>query len=282
MWLYRFIDPNTRGLVPHLSEFIKRYHDLTGLCLEQTYLPQEQRIGFIQRFFKFIFYLAVLLAFVYIVPKYGDDIYYTDMCQRRNKCHQYCAIDYYPSTACEIFDTELTYQGNTYTRMFIYTKSPIAVVQNNYNECKNYALDNKNIRKSRVEDRQARIHSCFPYCKASSSNNEDCADEALICDSSDDDCEYVIPMGEIVISKKEPKENSIAFSPLIGIFAMLITMPIQLAFEVYCVIISKMKISDTDSCWVTIRTIVMQFATVAAVGIIICYDAYCLITVHSV
>ena len=117
------------------------------------------------------------------------------------------------------------------------------------------------------------MHSCFPYCISTQKYDEGCESEALMCDSFDDECEYVIPLHEIVFKEKSPKKDSIAFSPLIGIFAMLITMPIQLAFEIYCIIVSRMKITDSDSCWMVILSTLMQLATVAAVAVILCYDA---------
>ena len=56
----------------------------------------------------------------------------------------------------------------------------------------------------------------------------------------------------------------------------------QLVFEIYCVFVAKLKTSDKDSVWITLRNIGMQLAMAGIVCIVICFDGYCLIIVHSV
>jgi len=281
MWLYRFIDSKTSGMIPELDEFIKRNHDLTGLFYEQTYLPAEERIALIQRFFKFIFYICTLMVFVFLVPKYYTDIYYTNMCLRRERCHQNCADDYYPSTDCNIKDKRFEHDNNVYKEMYIYRRPTGASNQERFEECLNYAKDNKNIKKSLRHNRQSRVHACFPYCADTDTFDESCTD-ALLCVPSHDDCEYVVPFNELMIKRNEPIEDSIAIAPLVGIYAMLITMPIQLVFEIYCVIVSKLKVNEADTRCMTILKIAMQFVTVIVVAVMGCFTAYCIITIQMV
>jgi len=285
MWLYRFIDPATRSNIPSLPDFLKWNHDITTICYDQTYLPQEERLTFLQRLFKFLFYLGVLLSFVYVMGDLGNDQYYTNMCKRRAHCLKNCAIDYYPHTQCQNLEKfSFEYHGNNYTHLFVYPKPSYnnSLDLAGYNQCAEYALDSEKVDKVPRKNRQARVHSCFPYCPSSGSIDPICSSVALLCVSSDEKCEFTTPIGEYLFDTSQTDNKKAAsISPLVGLIAICITMPIQLLFELYCILVAKAKISDKDSAWITIRTVIMQFFVAAALIIILVYDAFCLIDVHT-
>ena len=284
MWLYRFIDPATRGNVPTFLSFLKWNHDLTAVCYEQTYLPQGERLSFIQRLLKFLFYLGLLMAFVFVVGRFEDDIYYNEMCLRREKCMRSCILDYYPRISCKAKDNfTFDFEGNHYTNLYMYQK-PANTNQSNtgYNECASFALDNGNVNTVPETTRQARVHSCFPYCAGSNTFSSDCTGESLLCIPSSENCELSSPMGQVIISEEVPQTSTVSFSPVVAIFALLIVSPIQLVFELFAVIVMKVNSLDKESIWITLLNILMQTGAASAVCVILAYDAYCLITVQYV
>ncbi len=285
MWLYRFANPETRGQIPTLGNFLKWNHDVTMVYYEQTYLPYEERLSLLKRVLKFVLYLGLLMIFVYVFSDVHDG-YYSSMCDRREKCLRNCASDYYPRVLCGT-ETGLTlsYGRNTYSHLYYYPMPSTTAIlsEGRFYECANYARENAEVDKVPRSGRQARVHTCFGYCNSTGVVSEECISEGIACVVSSDACEFSVQLDEYVLSSDDPeKKESAAFSPLVGLIALAITMPLQLVFELYCIYISKLKTTDKDDGWVTLKNTVLQFVLAAIVVVVLCYDVYFLIDVHTV
>jgi len=108
---------------------------------------------------------------------------------------------------------------------------------------------------ARSNGRQARLHTCFSYCNSgpdksmSPDMRPDCSDlspgerDQIFCLYPNTSCEATILNNEVTVSD----EPDMAFDPLIMIFAILTGNPAQIIFEVLCVILLRMQITNKES-----------------------------------
>jgi hypothetical protein len=260
--------------------FLRTNHDLTKVFYEQTYLPADERVGLLQRVIMFAVYVGLLLNMVYAMSDVNDG-YYVDKCDNRHECHHQCTYDFYPGVDCEPtkFQT-IVYEGNSYNTFYLYKRKTNTT--DHYQECVDFAAENPSIRRVPRTNRQARVHTCFPYCPGNKSTENWCVAEALLCVPPSEVCEFSVQMGEVVLSGSEKAKDAVVFSPLIGLFAILATLPMQLVFELYCILLAQVKSSDKDSTWIMVRNIVLQVGLAAGVVLVLCFDGFVLMDVHSV
>ena len=100
-----------------------------------------------------------------------DSVYKTiyDYCEQRAQCYASCVRDNFPEMKCREVQTELEYNGNSYSRFFFYPV-PAEHKLAQYRMCQDYIGLNPGIewtsRNTPDEPRrQLRIHTCFTPCK---------------------------------------------------------------------------------------------------------------------
>ena len=82
MWVYKFIDSETRTQVPSFWTFLRSNHDLIRMWLENTSEPLSERLNFTLRVMKWITSVCILFLFVcFMINPQGD--YYTEQCFKR-------------------------------------------------------------------------------------------------------------------------------------------------------------------------------------------------------
>ena len=82
MWLYKFIDKNTRTQVPSFSTFLNGNHDTIKMWLENVAEPPSQRMNFSLRFLRWIISICFLYLFVYVIID-PQGSYYQEECDKR-------------------------------------------------------------------------------------------------------------------------------------------------------------------------------------------------------
>ena len=82
MWVYKYIDKQTRTQVPSYWTFMRSNQDLIKMWLENTTIPVADRIGFSLRLIRWIVSICILFLFVdaLIAP---EGSYFESECNKR-------------------------------------------------------------------------------------------------------------------------------------------------------------------------------------------------------
>ena len=122
----------------------------------------------------------------------------------------------------------------------------------NFNKCVSYVGENENYPITGKDDhRQARIHTCFSYCRNgqeahfAGDDRPVCVDlipserTSLICLYPEEECEGTTYKGQVSLNEA----GTVNISVKMGIAAIAISNPLQLAFDVLCILLMKMKVN---------------------------------------
>ena len=283
MWAYNFMWKNSRSQVPRLKSFLKVNHDLPKCWCEQTYLPTEDRSPFILRLLRFLVGLSVLLmcTILFLAPK---DEYYEEECLRREECYNYCNSDYFPDLACvddDYYNPKFTFNGNEYSEFFVYARPSDDA--GNYEVCEGYLKNNDDYEfishEGLTEDRQARLHTCFSYCRRgedarfTGDERRECDDipdpvdrDRLLCVYPDEECEFTTVPLELTLGGEG--SGAVSISLLTSVYATLVAGPICFCFEILCILLGRTKVRNKHSfkqhCWLMVFQIL-----VCAISIVI-------------
>ena len=82
MWVYKFVDKETRTQVPTFGTFLRANHDTVHMWLENTTEPMEVRLSFTLRLIQWITSVCILFLFVHalIAP---EGLYFEEQCEKR-------------------------------------------------------------------------------------------------------------------------------------------------------------------------------------------------------
>ena len=125
------------------------------------------RINFVQRLLRFLFLPICAMAAASIMRQ--DPLYQqiADYCDRRVECFAACTKSNFPSSnACQARETEIEYNGDTYTNFFFFpkpTQEKSDEELQHYHQCVNHIQDNAGVPYAQQgPERQLKIHACFP------------------------------------------------------------------------------------------------------------------------
>ena len=157
MWLYKFINKESRTHVPTFWTFLRTNHDSIKMWLENTAEPLHLRIHFALRVIRWITSACILFLFVYaMIGPQGE--YYMKECEKRLECYNACNKAFFPQLSCERQDKmNFFFKWNHYTEMYLFTKpeqeefgerpltgksleSYVSAVSD-YEKCKSYVTD---------------------------------------------------------------------------------------------------------------------------------------------
>ena len=82
MWLYKFIDKETRTQVPTFWTFVRTNHDSVKMWLENTSEPVGLRLSFSLRLLHWLISICILFLFVYALID-PDGGYFEKECDKR-------------------------------------------------------------------------------------------------------------------------------------------------------------------------------------------------------
>lgn len=100
MWLYKFINKESRTQVPTFWTFLRSNHDTINMWLENTSEPLSLRVHFSLRVLRWITSLSILFLFVYaLIGPQGS--YYQKECKKRLECYTSCSKAFFPQLSCE-------------------------------------------------------------------------------------------------------------------------------------------------------------------------------------
>ena len=186
MWVYKFIQKDSRTQVPSFWTFLRSNQDTIVMWLENTTEPINTRVHFSLRVLRWLTSMCILFMFVYAMIRPRGK-YYTAECEKRLDCYNACNKAFFPQLACERQDQmNFYFKWNHYSEMYLFSKpkpelygeKPLTgndleaylSATKDYDQCKNYIMDFKSYEMSLAEPfRQIRTHSCFSYCR----NGED-------------------------------------------------------------------------------------------------------------
>lgn len=102
------------------------------------------RLNFIQRLLRFLFWPICAMAAV--AMQRHDPLYeqISEYCDRRIECFAACTNSNFPFLNCDPVQTEIEYNGNTYTDAFFYPKPSVEkseIELAHYEKCKGYIDD---------------------------------------------------------------------------------------------------------------------------------------------
>ena len=270
MWAYQFINSKTRNMVPGFGNFMKQNHDLAKVIYEENWLPLKERTFIIFRFFKFVTYLCVLFILTNVMINSQDE-YYKLECDNRKDCLTACVESHFPKVTCNKYpSTEFAYKKNKFTHIYKFSYPTTNIEKNikEFNKCKDFIEDNPDYPEVGT-GRQAKIHICFNGCQYSSDSEdfpndfrEICKigeDPSLLCVHPDEDCEHHEADGEVYFYGDVTNKYSISFAPLIGLLAMICTLPLQFIFEIFCIWVNKKALRADPPFWYTITFFILQF-----------------------
>lgn len=82
MWVYKFIDKETRTQVPSLGTFILTNHDSIKFWLENTSEPVPDRLGFSLRLLRWLISVCILFLIIYsLIAPQGE--FFEAECNKR-------------------------------------------------------------------------------------------------------------------------------------------------------------------------------------------------------
>ena len=82
MWVYKFIDKESRAQVPTYWTFLRTNQDTIKMWLENTTVPVQDRIGFSLRVIRWIVSTCILFLFIYaLIDPQGS--YFESECNKR-------------------------------------------------------------------------------------------------------------------------------------------------------------------------------------------------------
>jgi hypothetical protein len=254
MWAYEFAKKSTRYKVTTLKSFMKINHDLPKLWYEEDHVPPEFRTNFLLRVLKFFTYLNLLIIFIYILIDF-DDRYYLDIWDRRTEWFNYCNIDFFPDIQWQLASNiKIDYNGNVYSNLFQF---PLPANNFNYQIWKNFINENPTFEWIYNDERQARIHTCFNYCRNGveegfrDDNRPLCSSLSasqqnyLLWVSPEEEWEFSMISSEVYFGERS--KNSISFSPLLAFIASIIVSPIYFIFDILCIILARIKADSVHS-----------------------------------
>ena len=100
MWVYKFINKETRTQVPSLWTFLRSNQETIKMWLENITEPIDLRIHFSLRVIRWLTSLCILFLFVYaMIAPQGR--YYADECEKRLECYNACNKAFFPQLSCE-------------------------------------------------------------------------------------------------------------------------------------------------------------------------------------
>ena len=134
--------------------------------------------------------------------------------------------------------------GNTYDEIYKYTEPEIESAA--FEKCVSYTENNEKEEFLEFEDRQAKVLTCFNFCDTGEAgfendSRENCESRDLLCASHDDECEHTLLEGEVFFYRPDDLTLSLSFSPFHALMAILILLPLQFVFEIYCIAITYLK-----------------------------------------
>lgn len=95
MWVYKFINKETRTQVPTYWTFLRSNHESVKMWLENTTELVEMRIHFALRVMRWLVSLCILFLFVYaMINPQGS--YYKEECSKRLECYNACNKAFFP------------------------------------------------------------------------------------------------------------------------------------------------------------------------------------------
>ena len=159
MWVYKFVNKETRTQVPTFWTFLRTNHETIKMWLENTTEVVEMRIHFALRVMRWLVSLCILFLFVYamINPQGG---YYKKECSKRLDCYNACNKAFFPQLSCEEQeDMNFYFKWNHYSDMYLFSRpvpetfgeTPLTgkdlvswkSALKDYEQCKSYILDFK-------------------------------------------------------------------------------------------------------------------------------------------
>lgn len=82
MWLFKFVDKETRTQVPTFKTFMRSNHDTIKMWLENTSQPLDIRQSFSLRVLQMLISICILFLFVHVLIQ-PEGSYYKQECDKR-------------------------------------------------------------------------------------------------------------------------------------------------------------------------------------------------------